>query len=68
MVRIAREKLDDLLRFPLSIVYNLCDFSIDGSSGGNRENEIVKAREGQVMRILIWHTASRSGGKSQILF
>lgn len=48
--------------------YNLCEFSIDGSLGGNRENEIVKATEGQVMRIVIWHAAGRSGGKRQILF
>lgn len=36
--------------------YGLCEFSIDGSLGGNRENEAVKAGEGPVMRILIWHT------------
>lgn len=48
--------------------YNLCEFSIDSSLDGNRENEIVETREGQVMRILIWHPSGRSRGKIQILF
>lgn len=47
MVRIARERLGDLLVFSISSFYNLCEFSIDASLGGNRENEVVKAREGR---------------------